>query len=254
MCAQREGQIMREKIYNIIKSPISGNSETTTYDYFMMIIITASLLPLTFKQTSEPYWVTYVEHITIGIFIMDYILRWIVADYEYPDLKKPFLKYVYQPMAIIDMLSIMPYILVSITAINPEFMTFLLLRLSRLARTLRSLKILKYSRSFRVLSKVVKGSIEPLKTVVLLTVSYIFISALIIFNVETDFEDFFEALYWATVSLTTVGYGDVVPKTMLGRVITMISSIMGIAVIALPSAIITAGYMKAIDIDEDDEK
>jgi len=238
---------MRERIYKIIKSPTDGNSETTFYDYFMMVVIVLSLLPLTYKPEAEPYWVMYIEHITVSVFIVDYISRWFVADYEYPHLKFPFLQYVYQPMAIIDIISILPGILVSITYHNPEFMTLMLLRLARLSRVLRSFKILEYSHSFRVLRAVIKNSVRPLKAVLAFAVSYIVISALVIFHVEPGFRDFFEALYWATVSLTTIGYGDIVPGTTLGRVVTMISSIMGIAVIALPSGIVTAGYMQALE-------
>lgn len=58
--------------------------------------------------------------------------------------------------------------------------------------------------------------------------------------------DFFDAIYWATVSLTTVGYGDIYPVTTLGRIITMISSVFGIAIVALPAGIITAGYMSEV--------
>ena len=243
---------MREKLYQIIKSPTEGNSETTLYDYFMMVVIILSLLPLTYKPEAEPHWVIYVEHIAVTIFIIDYILRWFVADYEYPGLKLPFLQYIYQPMPIIDLLSILPGILVSITYHNPEFMTLMLLRLTRLARVLRSLKILEYSHSFRVLRAVIKNSIRPLKAVLAFAVTYIIISSLIIFHIEPGFKDFFEALYWATVSLTTVGYGDIVPTTMFGRIVTMASSIIGIAVIALPSGIVTAGYMKALEEEEEE--
>ena len=78
--------------------------------------------------------------------------------------------------------------------------------------------------------------------------SYILISALVIFNVEPDsFESFFDAIYWATISLTTVGYGDIYPVTNAGRIITMISSILGIAIVALPAGIITAGYLNEIN-------
>ena len=73
------------------------------------------------------------------------------------------------------------------------------------------------------------------------------VSALIIFNVEPEsFYTLFDAIYWATVSLTTVGYGDIYPVTTAGRVITMLSSVLGIAVVALPAGIITAGYMSEI--------
>ncbi|MCR5022877.1 MAG: potassium channel family protein, partial [Lachnospiraceae bacterium] len=88
-----------------------------------------------------------------------------------------------------------------------------------------------------------------------LAIGYILISALVIYNVEGDsFKSFFEAFYWATVSLTTVGYGDIYPVTPAGRAITMISSLFGIAIVALPSGVITAGYMEALREERDKEK
>ena len=89
-------------------------------------------------------------------------------------------------------------------------------------------------------------------TVCTLALGYIVVSALIVFNVEGDsFGTFFDAIYWATVSLTTVGYGDIYPVTTAGRIITMISSIFGIAIVALPAGIITAGYMDALNEEKD---
>lgn len=87
--------------------------------------------------------------------------------------------------------------------------------------------------------------------VLYLAIGYIFVCTLIIFNVEPDsFNTFFDAIYWATISLTTVGYGDIYPITTLGRIITMVSSFMGIAIVALPAGIITACYMKEIESDK----
>ena len=81
---------------------------------------------------------------------------------------------------------------------------------------------------------------------------YILISALVIFNVEPDsFGSFFDAIYWATVSLTTMGYGDIYPVTTIGRVVTMVSSIFGIAIIALPAGIITAGFMEQLNNEKE---
>jgi voltage-gated potassium channel len=71
---------------------------------------------------------------------------------------------------------------------------------------------------------------------------------MLIFQLEpTLFETFFDALYWATISITTIGYGDIYPKTDMGRFITMISALVGVAVIALPSGMITAAYMNEIN-------
>ena len=79
-------------------------------------------------------------------------------------------------------------------------------------------------------------------------------TAIVVFNVEPDtFGTFFDALYWATVSLTTVGYGDIYPVSTIGRLLAMVSSIFGIAIVALPAGIITAGYMSAIGEPEQSE-
>ena len=75
---------------------------------------------------------------------------------------------------------------------------------------------------------------------------------MIMFQVEPEsFKTFFDAIYWAVVTLTTVGYGDLYPVSDIGRVVSMISSVMGIAIVALPTGIITAGYMSELNKDND---
>jgi voltage-gated potassium channel len=77
---------------------------------------------------------------------------------------------------------------------------------------------------------------------------------MVILNVEPEsFDTFYDAVYWATISLTTMGYGDIYPVTPVGRVVTMLSSFIGIAIVALPSGIITAGYMRELE-EADKEK
>ena len=99
-----------------------------------------------------------------------------------------------------------------------------------------------------IIIKVIRNSKDALLAVCTLAIGYILVSALVIFNVEGDsFKTFFDAIYWATVSLTTVGYGDIYPVTTTGRIITMISSMFGIAIVALPAGIITAEYMEALN-------
>ena len=85
-----------------------------------------------------------------------------------------------------------------------------------------------------------------------MAIVYVVISALIMYNVEPEtFETFFDAIYWATISLTTVGYGDLYPVSTVGRIVAMISSLFGIAIIALPSGVIAAGYLSEISSKED---
>ena len=125
-------------------------------------------------------------------------------------------------------------------------------RLLRALKVFRTLKFLRYSKSFEIILNVFKKQKRVLSAVATLAVAYTLISALVIYNVEPEsFDNFFEAIYWATVSLTTVGYGDIYPVTTIGRVVTMFSSVFGIAIIALPSGVITAGYLSEINNDKE---
>jgi len=97
------------------------------------------------------------------------------------------------------------------------------------------------------ITNVIKKVRRQLGAVLVLTVVYIIAIALIIFQVEPDlFNSFFDAIYWAVVSITTIGYGDISPVSTWGRVITILSALVGVAVIALPSGIITAAFMEEI--------
>ena len=143
-------------------------------------------------------------------------------------------------MAIIDLLCILP----SFALLSGGFRVLKVLRLFRTLRVFRAFKAFRYSKSLAIIVGVIREQRVPLLAVGTLAVAYILISALVIFNVEPDsFESFFDAVYWATVSLTTVGYGDIYPVSNAGRIITMLSSVLGIAVVALPAGIITAGYL-----------
>ena len=143
-------------------------------------------------------------------------------------------------MALIDLVSILPTFLV----LNPAFRT---LRVLRLFRAFRAFKLIRYSKGVNAVVAVFEKQRGPLLIVFGLAVAYVAVSTLVIFNVQPDtFETFFDAVYWAVVSLTTVGYGDLYPATEIGRFIAMASSLMGIAVVALPSGIITAGLLEEL--------
>lgn len=237
---------MRRRIYEIIEVSKKNDRASLIYDISMLVTITVSILPLTFKETNSFFTVTDI--ITSVIFIIDYILRFATADYKLG--KGPVLSYIqypFTPWAIVDFLSILPFF-----AMVSE--SFTVIKLLRVLRVLRVFKAFRYSRNLTIAIKVIKNSSNALIAVCTLAIGYILISALVIFNVEGDsFSSFFEAVYWATVSLTTVGYGDIYPVTTAGRMITMLSSIFGIAIIALPSGIITAGYMRALSQTEKDD-
>ena len=226
---------MRRKLHALISSG--------WYSAGMVVCIVVSIVPLAFR--SEPAAFRVTEVICTAVFVFDYIARWITADLDDPG-KSPFARYPFRPMAVIDLVSILP----SVTALGSGFRLFKVFRLARSLRILRTLrvfrtlKLARYSRSIQMIGSVFREQRESLLTVLMLAFAYILISALVVYNVEPEtFADFFEAVYWATVSLTTMGYGDIYPVTTVGRLVTMLSSLLGIAVVALPAGIVTAGYM-----------
>ncbi len=233
---------MRKRIFEIIE--VSGGNDilSSVYDTFMMITIIISLIPLATKS-DNPIW-TYIDIVTVCIFIIDYFFRLLTADYKLNKKGLSFLLYPITPMAIIDLLSILP----SITILNSGLRVLKILRLLRTFRVFRVFKAFRYSKNITIIINVFKKQKDSLLVVCALAIGYILVSALVVFNVEPDtFETFFDALYWATVSLTTVGYGDIYAVSSAGKVITMLSALFGIAVVALPAGIVTAGYMDEIN-------
>ena len=239
---------MRKRIFEIIEKSSGDDKLSTAYDIFMIIVILVSLLPLAFK--TEPVAFVLIDRIAVTIFIVDYVLRWITADYKYNDHRaRSFLKYPFSLMAIIDLISILP----SLSILNNAFRLLRILRMLRAFRVLRVFKAFRYSKNIEIIANVLRNSKGALTAVCVLAGGYIMVAALMIFNVEPEsFENFFDAIYWATISLTTVGYGDIYPTSTIGRIITMISSIIGIAIVALPAGIITAGYMSELEKKEGD--
>ena len=240
----------REKIYNIVEKSDGHNRASAIYDLVMIGVIIISIIPLAFKSENTLFVIT--DKITVSIFIIDYILRWFTADYKLDNKSwQSFVKYPFTFMALIDLLSILP----SLSIVNNGFKLLRVLRMIRAMRVIRVFKAMRYSKSFEIIGNVIRSSKDSLVAVCALAGGYIIISALVIFNVEPDsFNTFFDAVYWATVSLTTVGYGDIYPVSTLGRVITMASSIFGIAIVALPAGIITAGYMTELNRENDYSK
>ena len=232
--------ISREQIFQIIDKGESYGLYKKIYDRLMVVCIFLSLIPMTTRSTGG--FMLVLDKVTCVIFIIDYLLRWATVDYRLPDKGKfAFFIYPFTPMAIVDLLSILP----SLSLINPAFKV---LRISRLFKIFRIIKFVRYYEPLQIMICVIKREGKTLLAVLAFAISYILLCALVMFNMEglPYFEDFFDAIYWSCCTLTTVGYGDIYPISDVGRAFSMISSIIGIALIALPSGIITSGYMEEL--------
>lgn len=236
---------MRQKIFEIIERDENDNLISKLYDRIMQLAIFVSIIPLMFRGQNVIF--TTIESVVTILFVTDYLLRWLTADLR--SKKKgiwAFVLYPFTLIAIIDLLTILP----AISYVNDSLRV---LRTWRLLRILRIAKVFKYYEPLQIVMEVFRKKAPVLLTVVGFALFYIFVTALFMFNVEQSvnpktgelfFDDFFDALYWSTCTLTTVGYGDIYPISDIGRIVSMISALVGIAIIALPSGIITAGYME----------
>lgn len=243
--------MLKPEIYDIINKDDKHDPASRAYDIWMLVCILVSIVPLMFVGPRPIFRIT--EIVTVAAFIVDYAARWYTSPIRLQKGWLSYLIYPFTPMAIVDLLSILP-------ALNLIGGTFKLLRLTRLLKIVRILKVFRYSSRIEMFARVLYKERKVLLSVLMLALFYIFLTALVMFNAEPHidpttgretFRSFFDALYWATVTLTTVGYGDLCPTTDIGRIVSMLSSLFGVAIIALPSGVITASYLEELRVSRE---
>lgn len=228
----------RQKIFDIIEPFSKKNKASRYYDWLMIVVTLLSFVPLMFHDESV-FPLMLINVFCILVFLMDYVARFITADLHYKEKSaRSFVRYPFSLLSIIDLLVILSLIAV----VNSGF------RLLRTVRLLHVVRIFQHSRSLQLMKIVLRRALRPLLFVASLDLIYVFIVGTVMFNEEPElFPTFLDALYWAVISLTTIGYGDIVPMTELGRIIASISALVGIAVFALPTSVITAEYVAVVN-------
>ena len=227
---------MRRRLFEIVEVTSEKDKMGDIYDAFMLLTILVSMIPLAFKTQYDAF--DWMDKITAVIFVIDYLLRITTADLKLKRGLKSFIYYPFTPMAIIDLISI----LASVTPLNDS------LRLFKVFRLFRIFKAVRYSKNINLIISIFILKRNALLAVFGLAVTYILVSSLVVFNVEPEtFHSYLDAVYWAAISLTTLGYGDVYLITSAGRLVTIISSFAGIVIAALPAGIITSGLMEKIE-------
>ncbi len=233
---------MRKRFYEIIEVGTEQDKASRVYDVFMMLTIIISIIPLWTHSTNSLFNV--IDKVTVVIFIVDYLLRLATADIKLNRGILSFLLYPFSFMAIIDLLSILP----SLTVLADGYRLLKIFRLFRTFKVFRVFKAFRYSKNINMVLNVFRKQRDSLMVVFGFAIAYVLVSALVIFNAEPEtFKTMYDAIYWATISLTTVGYGDMYATSDIGKFITMISAILGVAIVALPAGIIIAGYQEELE-------
>lgn len=249
---------MKEKLYLILNVDDQSSALSQLYNYTNIVMTIISLFPLMVHRQSDT--LLTIEAVAVVYFIIDYFLRWFTADQhlEHKSNIKAYATYPFTPLAIFDLLAILPFI----GLFDQSFRLFRLLRLVRSLRIFRAIRLIQNSKSFSILAQTLKKQKQSLILVMVIVFSYILIASLLIFNVEPQsFPSFLDAVFWATSSLTTATYGDIYPTSNLGQILSIISYLVGIGVVALPSSLLTAGYIDEIEkekliaeADEEEQK
>lgn len=244
---------LRKDLYEVIDPYLKTDNErnfqnlSRAYDIFIFVFILISVIPLFFAQ--DPPILAWFNYYVGVVFIIDYVLNWLTADFHLKKKKWSFLLYPITPWAIIDMLAILPFF-------SDVSDTLVLFRIFRLFRLFRIFKGLKYSTNFNLFLISLKKQSGTLLTLLFLTVIYTVMSALIIYNVEMEaFPNFLDALFWSASSLANLSFMDsYVLSTIPGKIIAILSSFIGIALIALPSGVITASFITELNRFQQQER
>jgi voltage-gated potassium channel len=204
-----------------------------------------------FKEIYAQYggWFSALELISIVIFTIEYLARIWTADLKYPSIRNALaiIKLVKSPLAVIDLLAILPFYLPAILPV--DLRVFRLLRLSRL---LRVFKLTRYSEALQMLGRVMKRERDQLFITFFVTSILLLLAATLMYHAENSiqpdsFPNILASFWWAVATLTTVGYGDVYPVTVVGKILSAIVAILGIGIVALPTGILASGFMKELD-------
>lgn len=257
---------IRRKIYLILDAHDYENDLTPReskflvwgkqFDYIMQTLIFLNVTAFVLETVKPIYeaFGTYFERfesISVGIFTVEYLLRlWCITESSaYPKNWRGRWRYMSSPMAIIDLLAFLPAYL---PLIFPNYYQDLrIVRAFRLFRLFRLLKLWRYSSSLRMLIKVVVEKRSDLQVIVFTIIVLMVVSASLMYMLENEvqphnFSSIPKSMWWAVVTLTTVGYGDMYPFTDLGKVLGAITALLGVGLIALPSGIISAGFVQEI--------
>ena len=237
----------RKRIFEIIQI---GNREDFPSRAFDIFIVTAIMLNIavlildTFDQLSAYDGVfRTVEIVTILIFCVEYALRIWTADLLYPDEKKKgkaILKFIFSFDGLVDLLTILPFFFLSGMGA---------VRFLRVARIFHLFRINTQYESFQVITSVLKEKRNAILYSVFIIVVLILASSLTMYSVEhaaqpETFKTAFSGIWWSVSTVFTVGYGDIYPVTVLGRVMGVIITFLGVGAVAIPTGILSAGFVE----------
>jgi len=249
---------LKEKVYQVLEAPPEIDGFARNFNYFMVFLI---LLNVTVVILETVVWIHVmfvweffiIDLVSVIIFTIEYLLRlWVCTlnpAYSHPI--KGRLRFMVTPFAIIDLLAILPFYLPFLIHVDLRF-----LRILRLFRILRILKLGRYSDAVTTFSSIISRKKEELLVALsLLFIALVMVSSIMYYAEHEAQPQLYSSIpasmWWALVTLATVGYGDVYPVTFLGKMMSGVAIIIGVCIFALPTAIFAAGFIEEIEKDKE---
>lgn len=244
---------LRRRFHNIMAGHNEPGESHRVFEYFLMALICINVVAVMLETvpglSSEVLTIfAIIEATSVAIFTVEYLLRvWIAVEQKHATDSNfaARIKYLFSPMAIIDLIAILPFYLSMFISID--------LRVLRLFRLTRLIKLGRYSRSMQMLLGVLRRELRVLIAALSVLLIIMVVAATGIYYLEQDvqpeaFGSIPASLWWALVTLTTVGYGDVVPITAAGKVFGGLIIILGVGIFALPAAILASSFTDQLHI------
>lgn len=237
---------IKKRIFDIIQIGNKSDAVSRFFDIFIAVVIISNIIVMFLETFSELqaffeifYW---IEIVTVTVFIVEYILRIWTADLLYPEKSKikAIFRFIISYDGIIDLLTILPFFFLS---------GFVAFRMLRVVRIFHLFRINSRYDSFNVIKNVLYDKKNQIFSSVFIIIILMLASSLGVYAAEHDaqpnvFRNAFSGIWWAVSTLLTVGYGDIYPITIWGQVMAIITAFLGVGVVAIPTGIISAGFVE----------
>lgn len=247
---------MRKRIFDIIQIGNKKDPASRAFDIGITVVILLNII-VTFLETFEELsdlktLFTVIEGITVAVFCVEYILRLVTADYLYPEdgKVKSRLHFMISFDGVVDLLTILPFMFLS---------GFVAFRILRIVRIFHLFRINARHDSFNVIRIVLHEKWKQIGSSLVIIVIIMLASSLGMYSVEHQaqpeaFSNAFSGMWWSVSALLTVGYGDIYPVTVLGRIMAIFIAFAGVGLVAIPTGIISAGFVEQFRLNAETEK
>ena len=246
---------MRKKIFNIIQIGSKDDLPSRMFDIGLTVVILLNILVTfleTFKELSDLSTLfTIIEGVTVAVFCIEYILRLITADYLYPEDSKvkSRLHFMISFDGVVDLLTILPFMFLS---------GFIAFRILRIVRIFHLFRINTHYDSFNVIRMVLHDRWKQIGSSLVIIFIIMLAASLGMYSVEhvenPGFENAFSGMWWSVSALLTVGYGDIYPITVIGKIMGILIAFAGVGLVAIPTGIISAGFVEQYRLNSDADK